>query len=114
MGNVGSADMSVTAFGTITSPVSSPIPEIDKDVRSDAIEETILEEGYENLTGQNVYNYLSLLSDYPVMGGLFIVNFADGQRSPLMLQIRQVEGDPGIIVTVEEFKLIPELIIPEE
>ena len=80
---------------------------------SDAIEKTILEEGYENLTGQNVYNFLTQLSDYPVLGGLFLVDFTEGQRSPSMLQIRQVQGDPGKIVTVEEFRPIPDILIQE-
>ena len=79
----------------------------------DAIEKTILEEGYENLTGQNVYNFLTQLSDYPVLGGLFLVDFTEGQRSPSMLQIRQVQGDPGKIVTVEEFRPIPDILIQE-
>ena len=83
------------------------------DLAVEAIEQTILEEGYENLTGKNIYNFLSQLSGYPVMSGLFPVDFTDGQRSPSKLQIRQVQGDPGNIITVEEFKPIPDLIIPE-
>ena len=84
------------------------------DLAVEAIEQTILEEGYENLTGENVFKFLSQLANYPVMGGLFSIDFSDGQRSPLMLQMRQVQGDTGNIVTVEEFKPIPELVAPEE
>lgn len=80
------------------------------DLAQYVIEQAILDVDYENLTGEDVYEVLSQLSGYEVMGGLFTVDYSDGKRSPTMLQMRRVQGDSFDVVPVGEVTDIPELI----
>jgi ABC-type branched-subunit amino acid transport system substrate-binding protein len=74
-----------------------------------AIEQAILEVGFENLTGEDVYNMLSQISGYEVMGGLFYVDYSNGNRFPTTLQIRQAQGDSTDLEIMGDFTEIPEL-----
>ena len=79
------------------------------DIARYAIEQAILEVGFENLTGEDVYNVLSQISGYKVMGGLFYVDYSDGKRSPTTLQMRQAQGDSSDLEILGDFTEIPEL-----
>jgi ABC-type branched-subunit amino acid transport system substrate-binding protein len=74
-----------------------------------AIEQAILEVGYESISGDEIYQIFQDISSYEIMGGLSTVDFTDGKRSPTLLQMRQVQGDTGKLMTVEEFSEIPDL-----
>jgi ABC-type branched-subunit amino acid transport system substrate-binding protein len=78
------------------------------DLACHAIEEAILQTGYENVSSEKIKKALDEISGYEVMNGLFNVDFSGGNHSPTMLQMRQVQGDAGVLVTVEGFSEIPD------
>lgn len=62
------------------------------------IEQVILEEGDEKLSGKTLYKALANLEDYQVLGGLFKVNFAEGQRTLDDLHMRQVKDFMDFVI----------------
>jgi ABC-type branched-subunit amino acid transport system substrate-binding protein len=79
------------------------------DVAKHAIEQAILEVGYENLTGQAVYDALTQIEDYQVMDGLTAVDYTNGLRAGRQLQIRQVQGGPDKFVILSDFDEAPDM-----
>jgi branched-chain amino acid transport system substrate-binding protein len=79
------------------------------DMAKDMIERAILEVGFENLTGEAIYNQLIQLSGYEIMGGLATADFTDGRRAPGMIQIRQIQGGPDAFVILQDFSPAPDL-----
>lgn len=79
------------------------------DIGKYAIEQAILEVGYENLTGQAVYDQLSQLQGYDVMDGLVTVDYTGGRRAPSLLQMRVIQGGPDAFVIVQDFSEAPDL-----
>ncbi|MEN8240800.1 MAG: ABC transporter substrate-binding protein [Chloroflexota bacterium] len=73
------------------------------------MEQAILEGGFENLTGEAIYNQLIQLSDYEIMGGLATADFTNGRRAPGLIQIRQIQGGPDAFVILQDFSLAPDL-----
>jgi branched-chain amino acid transport system substrate-binding protein len=78
------------------------------DIACNAIEQAILDVGYENISGEDVYRVLGEMSGYEAMEELFTVDYSNGKRAPNLLQMRQVQGDTGKLVTVKEFTGIPD------
>ena len=79
------------------------------DVARHAIEQAILDVGFENLNGEAVYNALTQIQDYEVMGGLTTVDFTNGIRASRISQIRQIQGGPGQFVIIQDFTELPDL-----
>jgi len=79
------------------------------DVAKHAIEQAILNVGYDNLNGQAVYDVLTQMKDYKVLGGLTTVDYTNGVRAGRQLQIRQVQGGPDKFVVVKDFGVGPDL-----
>jgi branched-chain amino acid transport system substrate-binding protein len=79
------------------------------DVAQHALENAILEVGFENLTGQDVYNALTQISGYEAMGGLTTVDFTNGRRAPSLLQMRLDQGGPTAFVVVQDWTAAPDL-----
>lgn len=80
------------------------------DLAKKAIEDAVLEIGYDDLTGQDIYNALIQIEEYQVMGGLMEVTYTDGMRSPILLQMRQIQGSPEAFVILQDFTQIPNLL----
>jgi len=78
------------------------------DLACHAIEQAIIKKGYQNINGVEIKKALDEISGYKVMNGLFTVDFSSGNRSPASLYIRQVQGNAGILFTVEGFSEIPD------
>jgi branched-chain amino acid transport system substrate-binding protein len=79
------------------------------DVAVHAIENAILEVGFENLTGQAVYDQLVQISGYDALGGLITVDYTNGRRSPNMLQMRLDMGGPDNFNVVQDWTEAPDL-----
>ncbi|MDH5605992.1 MAG: ABC transporter substrate-binding protein [Anaerolineae bacterium] len=68
-----------------------------------ALENAILEVGFENLTGQDVYNALIQIENYNVLNGLATATYTNGQRSPNLMQLRQIQGGPDAFNIIVDF-----------
>jgi branched-chain amino acid transport system substrate-binding protein len=79
------------------------------DVGKVAIENAILEVGFENLTGQDIYNALSQIEGYEALGGLTTVDFTNGRRAPSLLQMRLDQGGPTAFTVVQDWTVAPDL-----
>jgi branched-chain amino acid transport system substrate-binding protein len=79
------------------------------DVAKFAIENAILEVGFENLTGQAVYDQLVQISGYDALGGLVTVDYTNGRRSPSMMQMRVDQGGPSNFNVVQDWTEAPDL-----
>ena len=79
------------------------------DVAKFAIENAILEVGFENLTGQAIYDQLVQIDGYNALGGLIEVDFTNGRRSPNLLQMRQIQGGPDAFVILQDYTEAPDL-----
>jgi ABC-type branched-subunit amino acid transport system substrate-binding protein len=80
------------------------------DIAKHAIEQAILEVGYENLNGEAVYNALAQMQGYETFHGLTTVDFTDGRRSINVTQIRRLQGghtDKSMVV--QDFVEVPDL-----
>ncbi len=78
------------------------------DLFRSVIEKAILEVGFENLSGEVIYQVLSEIHNYEVMEGLFTIDYSRGNHSPAFLQMRRIQGDGGKLVIVEDFTRIPD------
>jgi branched-chain amino acid transport system substrate-binding protein len=79
-----------------------------------AIETAIDQVGYENLTGQAVYEAILSLEQYEPLDGLMRFDFSGDNRSPHVAQIRQVQGNgPDSFVLIQDWSETPDLR-PEE
>jgi hypothetical protein len=79
------------------------------DLAKFAIENAILEVGFENLTGEAVYNAMTEIKDYNVLNGLATADFTGGRRSPNLLQFRCIEGGPDAFTIYQDFTEAPDL-----
>lgn len=79
------------------------------DVAVHAIENAILEVGFENLTGQAVYDELTQISGYDALGGLITVDYTNGRRSPSMMQMRVDQGGPSNFNVIQDYTEAPDL-----
>jgi branched-chain amino acid transport system substrate-binding protein len=89
------------------------ISQSSTDVAIHAVKQAILEVGYENLTGQAVYNVLSQIKDYQVMGGLTTVDYTNSIRAGRQLQIRQIQGGLDKFVILKDFAEAPDLRVQQ-
>ena len=62
-----------------------------------ALEEAILNEGFENLSPEAVTSALSSIEDYPVMSGLYSVGYSGGSRSLENLRTWVAGAAPGVL-----------------
>lgn len=75
-----------------------------------ALEQALLDVGYNALDAGKIYEVLTGLDHYQVMEGLFFVDYTEGKRSPQFLQIRQVlEGGEAVDVITVPIE-IPDLV----
>ncbi len=79
------------------------------DVGKHAIEQAILDVGFENLNGEAVYTALTQVEGYSAMDGLVLVDFTGGRRSPNLLQMRVIQGGPDAFVVVQDWTEAPDL-----
>ena len=62
-----------------------------------ALEEAILNEGFENLSPEAVTSALNSIEDYPVMSGLYSVGYSGGSRSLENLRTWVAGAAPGVL-----------------
>ncbi len=79
------------------------------DLAKAAIEQAILDVGYENLTGEAVHDALIEISPYEPLQGVFRADYRDGRRAPSQSQIRQIQGGPDKFVVLEDWAEMPDL-----
>ena len=74
-----------------------------------AVENAIDEVGFDNLTGQAVYEALINLGQVDVLDGVMRVDFSETSRSPHQAQIRQIQGGPDAFVVLQDWAATPDL-----
>ncbi|MFZ5920704.1 MAG: ABC transporter substrate-binding protein [Chloroflexota bacterium] len=79
------------------------------DMTAKAITRAIDTVGYENLTGEAVYNALIEMSPFNALDGVLQVDFSDGSRSPHMSQIRMIQGGPDKFIIIQDWAETPDL-----
>jgi len=79
------------------------------DLAVQAIELAIDTVGFDNLTGDAVYDALIALGEVEVLGGVMRADFSDGVRAPQVSQIRQIRGGPGSFVVLQDWTEMPDL-----
>ena len=79
------------------------------DLAKDAIKLAIDTKGYENLTGEAVQKALIALGPHEVLDGVMHVDYSNGNRSPHVSQIRQIQGGPDKFVVLQDWTKMPDL-----
>ena len=79
------------------------------DIAVKAIEDAIDRVGFDNLTGEEVYNSLVMMGEYQPFDGVMRVNFNESDRSPHQAQIRQIQGGPDAFVVLQDWTDTPDL-----
>jgi len=79
------------------------------DIAKTAIELAIDTVGYENLTGEAVYEALQELGDYQAIDGVFRADYGNGSRSPHEAQIRMIKGGPDAFTVLQDWSQTPDL-----
>ena len=79
------------------------------DLARQAIEDAIDRVGFDNLTGEEVYNSLVMMGEYEPLNGVMRVNFNETDRSPHQAQIRQIQGGPDAFVVLQDWTETPDL-----
>ncbi len=79
------------------------------DIAVKAVEDAIDRVGYDNLTGEEVYQSLINMGEYEPLNGVMRVNFNEQDRSPHQAQIRQIQGGPDAFVILQDWTDTPDL-----
>ena len=79
------------------------------DLAVDAITLAIDTVGYENLTGQAVYEAVIALGAHEVLDGVYRVNYTEGVRAPREAQIRMIQGGPDAFIVLQDWTEMPDL-----
>ncbi len=79
------------------------------DVAVQAIERAIDEVGFDNLTGEAVYNALTTMGPIDALDGVVRVDYSNGVRAPQQAQIRQIQGGPDAFVVLQDWTQMPDL-----
>ena len=79
------------------------------DLYKQVLEKTIMDVGFENLTGEAVHNTMTTMGEVEALNGVFTVDYSDGRRSPNMAQIRMIQGGPDKFVVMQDFTETPDL-----
>jgi branched-chain amino acid transport system substrate-binding protein len=79
------------------------------DIAVTAIENAIDTVGFDNLTGEAVYQALIALGEVDVLDGLMKVDFSETSRSPHQSQLRQIQGGPDAFVILQDWTATPNL-----
>ena len=79
------------------------------DLAADAIKLAIDTVGYENLTGEAVYNALIELGAHQALDGVLRVDYSGGTRAPRQAQIRTIQGGPDKFVVLQDWTEMPDL-----
>ena len=79
------------------------------DIAVTAIENAIDEVGFDNLTGQAVYEALLDMGQQDILDGLMKIDFSETSRSPHEAQIRQIQGGPDAFVVLQDWTATPDL-----
>jgi len=82
------------------------------DMIDHVVQEALRDQGGGVISVSDVYSQLAGLKDYPVLGGLFVADYAGGKRSPVMLRLWAVSAGSGWN-PIGSFERIPELLKEE-
>lgn len=83
------------------------------DMIEQAITHAIDTVGYENLTGEAVYNALIELSPFDVLEGVLKADYSAGSRAPQVSQIRMIQGGPDAFNVLQDWSELPDLRLGE-
>ncbi len=79
------------------------------DLAVTAVEQAIDQVGFDNLTGQAVYEAFLSLGAYEALDGVMRFDFSGDNRSPHVAQIRQIQGGPEAFVVLQDWMPTPDL-----
>lgn len=79
------------------------------DLAVTAVEQAIDQVGFDNLTGQAVYEAILSLGAYEALEGVMRFDFSGSNRSPHVAQIRQIQGGPEAFVVLQDWMPTPDL-----
>lgn len=79
------------------------------DLAVQAIEAAIDEVGFDNLTGEAIYNALTTMGPIEPLDGLVRVDYSDGIRAPRYAQLRQIQGGPDAFNVLLDWTEMPDL-----
>jgi branched-chain amino acid transport system substrate-binding protein len=79
------------------------------DMAVQAITHAIDKVGYENLTGEAVYDALIEMSPFTALDGVLRLDFSGGSRAPRESQIRMIQGGPDAFVILQDWIETPNL-----
>lgn len=79
------------------------------DLAREAITRAIDKVGYENLTGEAVYNELVALGKYDALDGVLRVDYSNGIRAPRQAQLRMIQGGPDKFVVIQDWTEMPDM-----
>jgi branched-chain amino acid transport system substrate-binding protein len=79
------------------------------DLAVKAIEMAIDEVGFDNLTGEAIYNALTTMGPTEALDGVVRVDFSDGIRAPRESQLRQIQGGPDAFNKLLDWTEMPDL-----
>jgi ABC-type branched-subunit amino acid transport system substrate-binding protein len=79
------------------------------DMAVKAITHAIDTVGYENLTGEAVYDALIDLSPFEPLDGVFKADYTGDTRAPLVSQIRMIQGGPDAFNVLQDWADMPDL-----
>jgi len=65
------------------------------DLIREAIQTSVIEKDSGSLSAKDIFHQVVRLDDYDVMGGLFTINYMNGQRAPVNLRLWQYKGSNG-------------------
>jgi ABC-type branched-subunit amino acid transport system substrate-binding protein len=79
------------------------------DVIVQALERAIDNVGFDELTGQAVYEALIELGQFDALDGVVRLDYSGDNRSPHQAQIRQIQGGPDAFVVLQDWTDTPDL-----
>ncbi len=79
------------------------------DIAVQAIEKAIDTVGFDNLSGEAIYNALTTMGPIEALDGVVRVDYSNGVRAPQQAQIRQIQGGPDAFNVLQDWTQMPDL-----
>lgn len=79
------------------------------DIAVQAIEKAIDTVGFDNLTGEAIYDALTTMGPIEALEGVVRVDYSNGVRAPQVAQIRQIQGGPDAFNVLQDWTPMPDL-----
>ncbi|MCA9933000.1 MAG: ABC transporter substrate-binding protein [Ardenticatenaceae bacterium] len=79
------------------------------DLAVKAIEQAIDTVGFDNLTGEAIYDALTTMGPVEPLDGVVRMDYSDGVRAPRFSQLRQIQGGPDAFNVLQDWTEMPDL-----